>query len=174
MPNVLYEVSFKLHFSVFIPILLLVFLSIYPKLWLNLRRHMVIESPENEVSAQNDYKRIKKFIRIAMCFVFVIIIIIVTSQISQYKQIIVAYKNGDYQVVEGYVENFEHHAVTGESGEAFEINGIKFHYEKPSIEQGYCDTKGHGGVIDGDGQHLKIGYVTYDDKNVIVYIEQLY
>ena len=37
----------------------------------------------------------------------------------------------------------------------------------------FTDTKHHGGVIEGDGQHLKIGYVTYRGKNVIVYIEQL-
>jgi len=173
MPNVLYEVSFKLDFYDFVPLFLLVFLIIYPKLWLNLRQRVVAKSPEKQEVLMNDYKKVKKFTRFALCFVFVFLIITVISEINMYKQIIGAYKNGNYQIVEGYVENFEHHAVTGESGEAFEINGITFSYDKPSGEQGYSDTKYHGGVIEGDGQHLKIGYVTYRGKNVIVYIEQL-
>ncbi len=43
-------------------------------------------------------------------------------------------------------------------------------YEKTVI--GYHNAKSHGGVIKGDGQYLKIGYVYYGNENIIVYIEE--
>ena len=73
--------------------------------------------------------------------------------------------------MEGYVENFQE-KDNGHT-EEFEINNIKFSYRnKHGI--GYNDVKEDDGVIEGNGQHLKIGY--YYSKNygnVIVYIEEL-
>ena len=38
---------------------------------------------------------------------------------------------------------------------------------------GYCQTRENGGVIMGNGQHLKIRYIRSGSENVIVYIEQI-
>ena len=52
-----------------------------------------------------------------------------------------------------------------------------FSYSDYEIQQGYHNAKSHGGVISGDGQYLKIGYVQpypfSRNDNVIVYIEEL-
>ena len=44
-----------------------------------------------------------------------------------------------------------------------------------SIPYGYHNSKSHGGVITGNGQRLKIGYVYYNEQygNIIVYIEEI-
>lgn len=83
-----------------------------------------------------------------------------------------AYKQGEYQIVEGYVENFVPMPYTGHSHESFEVNGVSFSYSDYSVQSGHHNAKSHGGVITGDGQHLKIGYIHYNETygNIIVYI----
>ena len=94
-------------------------------------------------------------------------------EISSYNKIVGAYKSGDYEIVEGFVEDFKPMPYEGHSDESFEINGVKFSYSDYSIGTGYNNAKSHGGVITGNGQHLKIGYIKELNGNVIVYIEQL-
>ena len=95
------------------------------------------------------------------------------STASLYEKTIVAYNNDDYEIVEGYVENFIPMPYEGHSYESFEINGVRFSYSDYNIGFGYNNTKSHGGVIEGNAQHLKIGYVVDNGENIIVYIEQL-
>ena len=94
-----------------------------------------------------------------------------------YTKVVGAYRCGEYEVVEGYVENFDPMPYEGHSNESFEINGVYFSYSDYAIQQGYHNAKSHGGVISGDGQYLKIGYVQpypfSRNDNVIVYIEEL-
>ena len=91
------------------------------------------------------------------------------------KKTVSAYKRGDYQIVEGYVENFHPMPYAGHSNESFEICGVCFFYSDFVIQQGYHNAKSHGGVITGDRQHLKVGYIYYGGNygNIIVYIEEL-
>jgi hypothetical protein len=103
--------------------------------------------------------------------------ILIASEISMYSKVVGAYERGDYQIVEGYVENFDPMPSNGHSKESFEINGVYFSYSDYEVRQGYHNAKSHGGVISGDGQYLKIGYVQpypfSRNDNVIVYIEEL-
>ncbi len=94
-------------------------------------------------------------------------------RIDLYKKTVVAYRNGNYQIVEGYVENFEPMGSSGYPPERFEINGIRFEYSDHNIVSGYNGAEGDC-LIRG-GQHLKIGYVYYGGGygNIIVYIEEL-
>ena len=63
----------------------------------------------------------------------------------------------------------------GHAKETFEINGVKFSYSDYNIHPGYNNTKSHGGVITGNGQHLKIRYVYFNEVygNIIMYIEEI-
>ena len=87
----------------------------------------------------------------------------------------IEYPEANYEIVEGFVEDFEPMPYEGKSKESFEINGVKFSYSDSIEICGYNNAKSHGGVIEGNGQHLKIGYIYYDSSygNIIVYIEQL-
>ena len=97
------------------------------------------------------------------------------KKVDMHNKVIDAYRRGEYQTVEGYVENFDPMPYGGKMDESFEINGVKFAYSDYNTQPGYNNAKSHGGVITGNGQHLKIGYVYLDEAygNVIVYIEEI-
>ena len=107
-------------------------------------------------------------------------IFVVVEQVDQYNKIVVAYQQGDYLIVEGYVENFHPMPKQGGNHEEFDLNGVHFEYSDYTLRQGYHNARSLGGVITGDGQHLRIGYIVMDSatgngllNNVIVYIEEL-
>ena len=93
---------------------------------------------------------------------------------NMYKATVGAYRKGDYQTVEGYVENFVPMESDG-TPEQFEIDGVKFEYSKLAIRPGYHEIESQGDLIRYNGQHLRIGYVCIgvSRENIIVYIEEL-
>ena len=95
-----------------------------------------------------------------------------SNDIDMYNTTVKAYRNGDYEIVEGYVENFVPMPESGHAQESFDINGVHFEYSENSYSSAYSNTKPHGGVI-RNGKYLKIGYI-YDSSygNLIVYIEE--
>lgn len=100
-------------------------------------------------------------------------IIMGVSAVNEYHQVVVAYEKENYKTVVGEVEEFTTMTPQGKGYETFEIDGIYFSYSDNIIHQGYRNSKTFGGVIKGDGQHLKIGYIEKNDKNIIVYIEEI-
>ncbi len=97
-------------------------------------------------------------------------IIMGISAINDYQQVVVAYEEGNYKTVVGEVERFTTTTPEGKGYETFEIEGVYFSYTDNVIHQGYHDSRG---VIRGDGQQLKIGYVEKNRENIIVYIEEI-
>lgn len=117
------------------------------------------------------HKSIKHVKIICLCFVLFGIVTICIL-IDMYRKTVIAYRNDDYQIVEGYVVNFDPMPYGGHKDETFEINDVKFGYSDYTIMIGYHNTKSHGGVIRDNGQYLKIGYIHYNNENIIVYIEE--
>lgn len=161
MENVLYECSWKWDTSVMIPFLLL--------------------AAAIRALQQQKPKGLNLFL---FCFMLIVSglvsLFVVAEQIDQYNKIVLAYRKGDYQIVEGYVENFHPMPPQGHDTEHFEIGGLRFEYSDATVMQGYHTSRVNGGVITGDGQHLRIGYIVMDSAtgnrmldNVIVYIEAL-
>lgn len=98
---------------------------------------------------------------------------VIPDQIKMYRSTVVAYQNGDYQIAEGYVEQFQPAKKLGYP-ESFTIDGVDFRYYDNVVQFGYHTTQARGGVITGNGQHLRIGYTQYRGlKKMIVYIEEL-
>lgn len=92
----------------------------------------------------------------------------------EYRATVGAYRRGEYRTVEGYVEDFHPMPETGHDTESFTLGGVEFAYSDYQSQFGYHNARSLGGVITGDGQHLKIGYTqVYGLGNVIVYIEEL-
>lgn len=164
MSNVLYEATFKFDFLLLIPVVMMIFILFFPR---------ILKATSEAKYTQSSYKVVKIFCACAFSFVLILSSIVGLSQMNMYKNVVGAYKNGDYEIVEGYVQKFIPMPYEGHSDESFEINGVKFAYSDYSIQSGYNNAKSHGGVIKGNGQHLKIGYVSYNNENIIVYIEQL-
>lgn len=166
MGNILYETEFKFELPILIPFILLIAAFAMPKM-------------KEKAVAQNDIKTNKEFEKVFMIIfrIFCVFMILIELVIGtfQYKNIVLAYRNGNYQTVEGYVENYTPMPYGGHSEESFTINGVEFAYSDFIITQGYHNAASHGGVITHNGQHLKLGYVEPDasNGNIIVYIEEL-
>ena len=65
----------------------------------------------------------------------------------------------------GITENYHSAPESGHDTESFDINGVHFEYSYYEIVNGYHKPASNGGVITGNGQHLKIKYIedTYDE-----------
>lgn len=166
MENILYEVPTKFEFDYldigFQLILLAFLLTIFMKC-------------KNKEYKDTPYEVIKVISGICFCFLVVYNVVDITSSLDMHKKIAEEYEVGNYEIVEGFVEDFEPMPYDGHGNESFEIKGVKFSYSDYINICGYNNAKSHGGVIVGNGQHLKIGYIYYDSSygNIIVYIEQL-
>lgn len=164
MGKVLYECHFQFHFMSLVPFIMFIYAMLFP---------YMLKYDSQKKGYPLDMKFIKIFSRGMALFVLICGILEVEFIIDAYKKTVVAYRNGDYQIVEGYVENFIPIEEGKSAREHFEVDGVKFQYTDHSLISGYRYPRSHGGVIRGDGQHLKIGYVYYGDENIIVYIEEL-
>ena len=157
---VLYELHYKLESAVFIPLLMLILIPLFPKLemWKYGRKTPV---------------GVRILLAIMWCVTLLVSVVVYKSQFEMYNAVITAYNSGDYEIVEGYVENFDPMPPEGHKTESFDIEGVHFSYSDYSVMTGYHNAKSKGGVITGNGQHLKIGYIYYKGHgNVIVYIEE--
>ena len=171
MGTVLYELHFGNILALSMPLIMTVFLILFP---------VIAEKMPREKGAE--MSPVGRRIFHSCClggslFVGLIAAVILITEISGYSQLADAYNRGEYEIVEGYVENYDTTHPRGGPTESFEINGVYFAYSEYEIHQGYRKDKAHGGVISGNGQYLKIGYVnTYSNgerRNIIVYIEEV-
>jgi hypothetical protein len=83
------------------------------------------------------------------------------------------YNNGNYEIVEGIVSNFDPMPYGGHKQETFDINGIEFSYSDYGSYNGYSrvfrNTRSHGGPIYA-GAYVKIFYIhdEYWNENFII------
>ena len=155
MNNILYEATSEFDFFILaVPIIMIIFISVFP--W-------IIKKSYEGKNASLNIKFVKIFFLGAIVFVTLLSAVVLIAQFNMYNETVGAYNRGEYQTVEGYVENFDPMPYEGHTDESFEINGIKFSYSDYNIHPGYNNTKSHGGVIKENGQHLKIGYVYLND-----------
>lgn len=172
MNNILYEATSEFNYTIFIiPIIFVIALLIFPVV----TKNYFEEKYQHKQNGKYNPEFVKKFCRVVLVFVIIISTIALVIQLDMYHKIVGAYNRGEYQIVEGYVENFDPMPYEGHKNESFQINGVKFSYSDYTIHPGYTNTKSHGGVIKKNGQHLKIGYVYINETygNIIVYIEQI-
>lgn len=107
-------------------------------------------------------------------FLLFVTAILIPAKIGEHHATIGAFEKGEYEIVEGYVEDFHPMPYTGHDNETFRIDDVAFSYSDYDDCFGYNKSRSHGGVITGNGQHLKIGYTQYGSYgNIIVYIEEL-
>jgi len=82
---------------------------------------------------------------------------------------------GDFQMIEGRVENFHPMRLTGGEYESFTVRGVPFSYSDYESSPGFNQTSSHGGPIHG-GLEVRITYARSYDKagaaaNVILKLE---
>ena len=165
MNNVLYEVTYRTDRGTVIPFVMVLLIA----------RFLIREAREIRSKKTTKGHRVNLFIcSFGLVLSLLVCGIVITSQINMYQNIVVAYEEGRYMTVEGYVEDFTPMPAEGHAHETFQINGVLFDYSDNTALQGYNNTKVYGGVISSNGQHLKIRYIYYEpwDCNVIVYIAE--
>lgn len=100
----------------------------------------------------------------------IILAVYILVMTKGYINTVVQYKTGNYIEVEGVVQNY--HFNSRGTDEYFILGGVLF-TTQPIGSWGYCQTRKNGGVIVGNGQHLRIRYIRNGNEKVIVYIEQM-
>ena len=90
-----------------------------------------------------------------------------------YDATVVAYQNGNYETVEGVIENFHAMPPTRHDSDSFDVNGVHFRIESSAQPYWYAIQQVDGGVFTGNGQYVRIGYVQYRSMIYIVKIEVL-
>ncbi len=163
MSNILYELHLKFEPAMVMPFVMFAFVFFLPGLGEKVAKAKGEEYTENRRIA------VRIVCIAAGCFSVLVGVIAVAGQMHMYHTVSTAYYEGNYQVVEGYVEEYKEQKY-----ESFRIKDVCFEYSDYNIQAGYHNTKSHGGVITGDGQYLKIGYIYYNSSygNIIVYIEE--
>ena len=162
--QILYEASFRFQRAW---LLVAAFLAVWP--WLLVRLYRNCRGSRKAVAKFEFTLGIFGALVLIMIFALVI-----PDQIRMYDATVGAYRRGDYRVVEGTVEDFHPMPKEGGARESFRIGDVTFAYSDFTVQFGYNKSRIRGGVITGDGQRLRIGYVNWRWLgNVIVLIEAL-
>lgn len=122
-----------------------------------------------------DHKRKwdRKLAKIFMKIDMIIFVIYTISLVKGYIDTVLQYKTGHYIEIEGIVEGYSANLMNQRGPiESFALGGVRFECSDGAT-WGYCPTRTNGGVIAGNGQHLRIRYIRNGDEKVIVYIEQM-
>ena len=161
-PKVIYEASLKIDtFLWMLPVALAIctFLLVF---------FMKTLRSKKELSGT---VKLSYFFGCVVCLVTIATVIFASVELIRlYRGTVGAYRRGEYETVEGSVENFRYD--NGE--ESFTVDGAGFSYDITKINFGYHNAGGAENLITGDGQRLRVGYVEYPSLgSVIVYIEEL-
>lgn len=97
----------------------------------------------------------------------------IPNSIEKFDKIKKSYRNNDYEVVYGKIENFDPMPYSGHKQESFKISGIEFNYsDYTGGYYGFHNSASHGGPIKENGQEVRIGYIANNDgHNTILKIE---
>ena len=85
-------------------------------------------------------------------------VLMFTGSYNEHKRLKDAYLAGQYQVVEGPVENLAAPPPDGGSRESFSVGGASFTYSDNEDEPGFKRTRFEGGPI-REGDHVRIAYI---------------
>lgn len=124
----------------------------------------------------NKSKSPKRKFTIAFGFVFagfglLLSLYTIPRQISQYSEWNQRYETGNFKTVEGTINDFNPMPKGGRSRESFVVDGQYFEYSDYEVHHGFNNTASHGGPIRYNGQRVRLGYVTIDERNIILKIE---
>lgn len=81
------------------------------------------------------------------------------------------FENKEYKVVEGIIENYRPMPSNGRGGESFCVKNKCFKYSDNAVIYGFNNTASHGGPLRGNGQQVRLSYITVDGENRILKIE---
>lgn len=94
-------------------------------------------------------------------------------EIMAYKNVIIAYQEGNYMVIGGEIADYTPPRTRLNPYESFRVANMVFEYGDGVCRNyfGYDKTSINGGAILKDGLEVKICYIPFDKRNVIVRLE---
>ena len=97
----------------------------------------------------------------------------IPNSIEKFDKIKELFRNNEYEIVEGKIENFDPMPYSGHQQESFKVAGIPFDYSDfTGNYYGFHNTASHGGPITTNGQEVRIGFITDEyGQNIILKIE---
>lgn len=101
----------------------------------------------------------------------ILIMFLILGYISDRKNVIQPYLDGDYEIVEGYPVDFEY-AESFSGNDYFYIDGELFILgatRAPGLQQ----TAYQGGPIDSEDKYYRITYISFGENNYIFKVEIL-
>ena len=105
--------------------------------------------------ASQKHAKVTGYFMLAFASLWVLIAFGSTS--SSYRQSVESYRNGNYAVVEGRVENFQPMPYEGHQDECFSVRGQRFCYSDYEIQPGFNQSASHGGPI-REGLPVRIAF----------------
>ena len=115
-------------------------------------------------------KRIFIFGVVCALMSLIVFSVILFNYIKEYKNVFLEYKNGNYEEIEGYVSELEVAPFLGSGTDSFVINDKKFD-SGIDFGAGYKRGAAYGGIINKNGLHVKIKYISYKNTLHIMYID---
>lgn len=100
MNHVLYEASYKFDPVLLIPIFMMIYIAVFPSI---LKQRINHKQKLEDKDYHYNEKFVKRFCMGGLVWCIIFSIIALFSQIDMYNKIVKAYKQGNYQIVEGYV-----------------------------------------------------------------------
>jgi hypothetical protein len=83
---------------------------------------------------------------------------VIWNAVRVYGQLESALRNGQFDVVEGSVENFEPMHDWGNKRESFTVHGVRFRYSDFIVDQCFNNSSTHGGPIRA-GLFVRVSYL---------------
>lgn len=118
----------------------------------------------------------KKRFTIVFGFIFggfglVMLLLTVPGSLADQHQTKRIFENKEYKVVQGRIQNFHPMPYSGHDVESFSVNGVYFEYSDYMLVYGFNNTVSHGGPLKGNGQQVRLSYITVGEENRILKIE---
>lgn len=87
---------------------------------------------------------------------------LVFSYFKEYKNVFLKYKRGNYQEIEGYVDDLKVASFLDSGADYFSVANVEFTLGA-DFGAGYKRPAAYGGVINKEGMYVNIKYIPYND-----------
>ena len=102
-------------------------------------------------------------------FIFGLQAYIDTNRFFRVKSVI---ENKNYKTISGNIKNFIPMPYSGHRFESFDVDNISFSYsDYIGTNYFFKQTKSHGGPIIGNGQKVKINYISFYYRDCLPFVE---
>lgn len=173
MSTVLYEAGFwSMHF-ISIMFFFVLFLGLLALFYFKIRKDCK-NNKNPKINAKLTMRIVSIICLVISCELVLVCGLFIATEIHKYNHTVVPYREGNYQVAEGYVECFEKYPADGSRiDDVLVVDNYLFEYSIKMPFESY--PEGYDGPVLKVGQYIRVKFVEYgrDKEKVIMSIEDL-